>query len=118
MKKHTKWERKDEESCFWVENWPKKPVWSPEKGNYLAFHDLTVLTERGLGVFGLLKTCLTLPSVFHHNRNSPQSLSLAVWITRMTSGLRLQPEEYLTTSGTLFLFVRSRVVTQQLCLKQ
>jgi len=84
MKNQTNWERQDEESCFWIENRPQKPVWSPEKGNCPAFHGLPVLTESGLGVlFVFFKTYLTVPSVFHHNRNSPQSPSLAVWITRV-----------------------------------
>lgn len=44
--------------------------------------------------FVLLKQYLTLPSVFHHNRNNPQSLSLAVWITRIKC-----IKGYLTVTG-------------------
>lgn len=50
MKKETNREKNDEESCFCIENCPKKLVWSPEKGNYPVFHDLTALTESGLRV--------------------------------------------------------------------
>lgn len=46
MKNQTKQKRKDGDSYFWVENWPKQPVWSSEEGNCSVFHEVTVLEKQ------------------------------------------------------------------------